>query len=413
MKDRRQKPRRAGTGLRPLPPEAALELKGQVARLTEALSTGAGPEALRDLATTRPEDAAWDLHLMQELEKARHAAVPALLAALFGKSPDKERQKALKRALHVLKTRGVPVADDLLPRKEPQGPIPQETPLFQGHLSPVFGHGESYVVLEAPRAILGGNFLVARVSDTYGFREFHLLNLNRRHREELWEQLRSEGVGRIAPAPPAYALRLLEEALALTPGGEPSRDDYLPLREALWRHLGRPEEAPTSDRLLPPPDPADRHAALGRSRDLVKTGFFGSWIPAFERIQPWLEKLKAAQESPLILTEQQQQQRRQSVQDDAIIALFPPETRSLWGRRLQKMSCFFYFLDRPEEARAAQAAGADLLSGEVSALTGENPFLQELVRQAVLLASELLRRQEGQSESSGLVAPSTTPLIWR
>jgi hypothetical protein len=75
-----------------------------------------------------------------------------------------------------------------------------------------------------------------------------------------------------------------------------------------------------------------------------------------------------------------------------------------------------YFLDlsgRSAEARAAQAAGDDLISGERSAISGENPFLQELVRYALMLAWEFLKQQEPQPQASPLIAPPTEPLIRR
>ncbi len=363
--------------------------------------------------TPRPEDLAWDLHLLRELEKIPHAAVPSLLAAFFGKSPDKKRRKALKRALHVLKTRGVSIPADLFPREEFEITAPTETPTVAAHLSPVFGNGERYVILEGPREILGGNLLVARLSDQHGFRECHPLSLKRKQRDEVWEELRTQGLTEWAAAPPGYALRLLEEALALTPDGEPSRDSYLPMRENLWRHVGHPDNAPALEELLPPLSPGERRGFLEQSRRLATSEICRSWLPSFEEITPWMDKLKEAQDSPLVLTEQQQQLRQEGVLDDATAALFPQDTRDRWGRRLLELAYFLDLSGRNEQARAAQAAGEDLLSGERSALAGENPFLQELVRYALMLAWEFLKQQEPKPEPSPLVAPPMEPLIRR
>ncbi len=44
-------------------------------------------------------------------------------------------------------------------------------------VTPIFGNGESYVILEGPPEILGGNFLVALINDQEGFQECVLLNL--------------------------------------------------------------------------------------------------------------------------------------------------------------------------------------------------------------------------------------------
>ena len=46
---------------------------------------------------------------MDALGDLSHPAIPPLLAALFGEARDKVRRKALKKTLHRLKTRGVPL----------------------------------------------------------------------------------------------------------------------------------------------------------------------------------------------------------------------------------------------------------------------------------------------------------------
>jgi hypothetical protein len=413
MKDRQKKTRRATAGLTPLPPESAAALQEQVARLGRALAAGDDPETFQDLITPRPQDPDWDLHLLRELEKIPHAAVPPLLAALFGQNADKERRKALKRALHVLQTRGVPVPADLLPREEPGSPAPGELPALLAQISPVFGNGERYVILDGPREVLGGNLLLARLSDQHGFKECHPLSLTRKQREEVWKEFRSQGLTEWATAPPGYALRLLEEALALTPDGEPSREAYLPLRETLWRQLGRPEETPSLKELLPDLTPGERCGSPEQSRSLATSELCRTWLPSFAEVTPWVEKLKETQDSPLVLTEQQQRMRQEGVLDEATAALFPPETRARWGRRLLEMAYFLDLSNRSEQARAAQATGEELLSGEKSSLAGENPFLQELVRYALMLAWEFLKQQESQSQPSPLLAPPTEPLIRR
>jgi hypothetical protein len=410
MKDRQRKTRRAAAAPPPLAPDRAAALEKQLARLREALAAGAEPEQLRDLVTLEPADLDWDLHLLRELAKIPHAAIPTLLAALFGQSPDKERRKALKRALHVLKTRGLPVPDDLLPREGLTSPTSPEASAVSAHMSPVQGHGEYYVILEGPREILGsGTILVSRVSDTDGLRLCLPLSMNKKRREDFWREFPSEGNNGVVPVPPAYALSLLEEALALTPDGEPQRDEYLPLRENLWRHLGRPDEAPTLDDLLPPLDPAERHRALEDSRTLARDELLLSWLPDLEEIKPWLEKLEALKDSPLVLTESQQAMRQDSGIDEATAALFPSADRPRWGRRLLKMAYFFHLKEQTEKVRAAQAAAAVLMSADPSPLAGENPFLRELVIYALLMAEEYLKQEKPQAEPSSLIIPPWNP----
>jgi hypothetical protein len=384
----------------------------QVSRLLEGLKAGEDPEELQKQVEVRPHDPVWDLHLIRLLEKADHPAVPGVLTALFAHSPDKARQKALRRALHVMKSRGVPVAPDLLPREEGLALTSGEPPRFEGYMSPLWGHGESFVFLEGPREVMDGNCLVARLQDEEGFRECHLLDLSRRQREEMWQELERDGLGPMVKAPPAYVLQLLEEHLALTPEGAAGAKDYLPVREILWRHLRRPAEEFSPEELLGPLTPEERRRFLEESPQLVNDELFRSWLPGWSDISPWREKLKAAGDSPLILSEHQQRQRLEGIRQQAVQALFPPASRPLWGRRLLRMAVFFHFMGNHDHAQAARVAGEDLLSGERGPLSGENPFLEELVIKALFLAEILARREEGEEQpSSGLILPPDPSLF--
>ena len=181
---------------------------------------------------------------MAALTDIGHPAIPGLLAALFGQAGDKARRKGLKRALHQLRTRGVPVPAELLPREEPV--IGQAKPVeTRALVSPVLGNGDSLVVLEAPKELLGGNFLVAVVNDTAGLREFHLLSLKSRQIEGMWEYYRQQGLSQWFPVPGPYAVKLLDPGFPgqgnapPTPAGPTSRSGT-----GSGKNWGRPEEAP-------------------------------------------------------------------------------------------------------------------------------------------------------------------------
>ena len=81
------------------------------------------------------------------------------------------------------------------------------------------------------------------------------------------------------------------------------------------------------------------------------------------------------EQSPLVLSDQQKAVRADALLDEATRALFPLETRPLWGRRLLTMAYYLELSQRPEEARLARVAAADLADPEPTALGGENPFL--------------------------------------
>ena len=388
-------------------------MAAQVAVVAAACDAGRDLESLKSLVTVNPQDTLWDLHLMAALAEVGHPAVPMLLAALFGQATDKARRKGLKRALHLLQSRGVPVPGELLPREEPV--IGKAKPVeTKALVSPILGNGDSVVVLEAPKEVLGGNFLVAVINDETGLRECHLLVLKSRQQTEFWEYYRRQGLADWFPVPGPYAVRLLEEAYRRREVATEASRRYASVREQIWKNWGRPEEAPDLEQMLPAIEPGERSRLLEQSRQLAGSPLFQSWLPGLEEITPWLDKVQEVEQSPLVLSDQQKAVRADALLAEATRALFPPETRPLWGRRLLAMAYYLELSQRPEEARLARVVAAELRHPESTALGGENPFLQGLVKMTLGLAwQESQKPQEAQDPSGLLSLPGESPLIRR
>jgi hypothetical protein len=401
---------RGGQEPAPLSPEARVRLESQVARVAESLETGVEPAALEALVSPEPQDPDWDGHLIAALGALSHPAIPPLLAALFGAARDKIRRKALKKALHRLQTRGVAIAADLLPKEEVSfaSPRPGAATVF---VSPIFGRGETYVILEAPTEVLGGNFLVSRISDQEGFKECVLLSLKRQQQAEVWDRFREQGLDQWFSPPPAYAVRLLEAAYARKGGSGTAQ--YGALREKIFRHWGRPEAAPDLDRELPAPAPPEMSGLLERSRQLALDPLLIAFLPGPEEITPWLAKLQEVEDSPLVLSEQQKQVRLDGVLDEATRALYPPETWPDWGRRLLTTAYYLHLEGREEDSRAARAAASTLAAPGLSPLAGENAFLKSLVQNTVALALNMQPPREPAAPSGLITPPGEAGLIRR
>jgi hypothetical protein len=408
--DRRKKTQGQPGAPVPLASEAEARLAGQMAGVVSALESGADPAALQKQVTPDPRDLQWDVHLMAALGALRHPAIPALLVALFGEAKDKVRRKALKKTLHLLKTRGVAVLEDLLPKEEISvgAPRPGTAAAF---VNPNFGDGDSYVILKGPPEILRGNFLVSLVSDREGLRECVLLNLKRQQQAEFWEHFRKQGFGDLLSPPPAYAVAMLEAAYTAHPNA-PGASQYGVVREKIMQHWGHPEATPDLEQTLPAINPSEQTRLLEESRKLALDPLFNSWLPGPEEITPWLTKLREVQDSPLVLSDQQKQVRIEAVLDEATRTLYPPETRADWGRRLKAMAYYLHLWRRDEDARAARAAAADLADPDRSTLTGGSPFLKGLVQYALRLAWEVQQPREPKT-GSGLLAPPDSSLLIR
>ncbi len=397
----------------PLPPAAAAALQSQLAAVMAACQQGADPKSLKGLVAEAPPDLLWDLHLMAGLANIRHPAIPGLLAEIFGQSPDPARRKALKRALHLLRTRGVPVPRELLPREAPV--IREEqSPATRARVSPILGNGDSIVVLEAPREILGGTFLVAFMNDAAGFQECQLLSLNNQQQKEFWEHYQEQGLAEWFPVPGPYAVRLLEEAYARQGRGGAAAGSYPGLRERIWKYWGRPEEAPDPEQTPPAPDPGEQTRLLEQSRQLAEEPIFHYWLPGLQEIEPWFHRLQEVLESPLVLADHQKQGRADALMQEAALALYPPESRERWRRRLLATAYYLDLSQRPETARIARAAAADLANPPGGVLARENPFLTGLVSLALRLALEDFRKTHEAPAPGGLLTlPGNSPLIRR
>jgi hypothetical protein len=410
---RQQKGRDRGGAAQPaLAPEAKDRLAGQVAAVAAALAGGAGPGDLKDLIIPDPQDLLWDEHLIGALGALNHPAIPAVLAAAFAGTLDKARRKALNKTLHRLKTRGVPVPDDLLPREAASlgAPRPGTAKVF---VSPQFSDGQSYVILEGPAEVLRGNFLVARLSDTQGFQECVLLNLKRQQLQEFWDKFREQGLDDWVSPPPAYVVRLLEETAASHPDAGGGTSHYLALREKIFQHWGLPETAPDLSQALPQVADGDRKRLLEQSPRLALDPWFHGWRPGPEEIEPWLERLQAVESSPLVLSEQQKQVRVDAVLDEATLALYPREGRADWSRRLMAAAYYLHLKERSEDAAAARTAAEDLGDEEGRGLRGENPFLKGLVQYALRLAWGARQPQEAAAPPGLVVAPGDPRLLRR
>ena len=412
MGRQRKGPGAGAPALPPLPADAAAALPDLVAQVAAALDAGRDPEDLQQLVAPTLGDPSWDLHLLAALSRLAHPGVPGLLAALFGANPDKPRRKALKRALHLLKTRGVPVPDALLPREEaPRLQAAGRGPAL-AYISQVLGNGQRYIILEGPKEVLGGNFLVAQVSDQEGIQECLVLSLKSRERQEFWDHLKEQGLTELAKPPAAYAVRLIDQANALKPEAE-SGSRYRSLKSRVWQEWGRPEEGQDEEALLPSLNPGEQSRLLDQSRDLVRVPLFFTWLPGPEEVAPWLQKMQEVQESPLVLSEPQRLARMDDMVGEATLALYPPETRDLWRRRLLAMAYFLDLRGQAQEARWAQAAALDLAAPARGPLAGENPFLKALVQAALQLAWEVTQKPGKEEPSSPILAPATESLLIR
>jgi len=410
VRDKKSSKKIREQSLAALAPEAQEGLEELLEKVKQTLAEGQEAAAVLELLASQPPgDLAWDLALIAGLGRIAHPAIPEALQRHFGPETDRHRQKALKKAFHVLKTRQVPVP---APISLAASPLVRPAPMAPSgcHISMVDGFGNRMIFLQVAKEGLGFNVLQALVNDREGLKDFYTLSLSKKRRRELLEEYNQDQLGRMVSVPPAYGLKLIEEAYSNTADlDSEGLATYRRVRDRLLERIDL-EAAPTLEDLLPRLEEHEAILYLEKSRELGLDEAFQTWLPAPEELASYFQKLREVYESPLVLTEDQKNERLDAVIAQAVAELFPLEQRPLLSRRLLEMAYFLDCLGKSEQARMAQAAGEDLKHRRV-VLQGENPFLRGLVWHSMLAIVEYLKDVEEAVEQERAVTAPPDPLI--
>jgi hypothetical protein len=342
---------------------APREEVGRAARLLHCLAR-AKPEEVQTLPA--PLAAAF-------VRVAGAAARTDLLVALSGHA-SKEIAKEAKRALHLLRARGVAVPEPARPPPPPPA-APLEPPL-PSYATVVDGHGERAVWL--PRNVPGKGIEIAQavVSDERGLLELQVGLLGRKEWRAfvkgLLERGAAMGVGEIDRAE-AHALVAAARALNEQTG------QRLPDGADLWlAPLGPPPPPPAPPELPPLPE-AEERAALAASGALHERPLLRGWLADEEHLRRTAARLDEIAVSPLYLDERQKADQQARTVADAVEAYLDPRRRTLLSARLRLVAAHLAQRGDAPGARAAAAASRALAAG---APGRDIPFARLLVEKA-------------------------------
>ncbi len=320
---------------------------------------------------------------------------PDLLWALSG-HPDRAVGKAARRALHVLRSRGVAVGERPLPPPVQIGAAAPEPEPELCRASAIDGFGDRVLWLPL-RVSHGLELWQVIVSDEAGVQQVQRGEISRRQLRAHFESIEREEVtlGRLSLA---RAAALIAEAVAL--GGEPRALAEL---QELTARLGPadPSLARPLSMGAPPPPAADEEARLSESAALFDERALASFVPAEEALRELALKIEEVDVSPLALDERQKVERRRRLLDDAIEAYFTPERRARMARRLFELVDLWAEHGQPAPAARAAAAARQLVA-KGPALG--NPFARRMFERLVREPAPLPEPEAAKSPG-GLILP--------
>lgn len=342
-----------------------------------------------------------DLILIEALARLPHPVMPAVLQTYFG-SDRKARRKVLKKAWHHLKAQGIAVPEEYFKEHGP-GILTSlgESVAATAYASRPEADGSRIVFLYLPGQSQPFNLLAFLANDEKGILDGYSLAMGRNDLKRFLEQVRTEVPSTMVSVDPGYAFGVLEAVWQLNPEADnEGAKTYQGARPLLQQRLG--------DRLIADvrallPEPTEVAGYVKDTANLLLLEDLSGWPLSTKELLPWLEKIKAVNESPLHLTQELREARYLDIIRQALQEFFPPARRQLLGQRLLHLAYYLECSDRPYQARLAQAAGLDV-ARERSLLEEESSFLTALFMYPIhVLIDEMDAQQQQQSVEPGRI----------
>lgn len=367
-----------------LDPDALLAMLRDPNRETQEIAAAA--EAPREeaaraarlalgLAKAKPEEIlSLPPPLALALVRAAAAAGRADVLAAAAAHPSKEVAKEGKRALYVLKLRGVAVPE--APRPAAPAPAAAPEPPPPCFASTVDGRGERAVWIGRTVPGKGIEIGQAVLSDERGLIELHVALLGRKEyrtfARDILERGRAMGVAEVdrerAKALVAAARRLNDATRPPPPGAD-----------AWLARLGPAQPLPDPAEAFPPLPEDEERAAVESSGRLHELPLVRGWLADEERLRALGGKLDEIAVSALYVDERQRAEAARAAVDGAVAAELDAAGRGRWAARLFAVAEHLQRAGDAVHARLAAAAARALRAG---APPDRIPFARLLVEKA-------------------------------
>jgi len=352
-------------GALPAQADAIRPANGDAHRLLESTDP-AGAAAV--LAWLLDKESA-ESHELLEVWLDEPAGQEAILA-LDEKALSKPGRKALRRARHQLKSRGVDV------KEAPPEPVVARLPSLDDSLSGALvtafdprGGRMVYIAEQSPSG--GARLFELALDDERGLLQVEVYSAGRSKVRGFLREIAGRGELMGCEVSPEAARALVARAEAVHPQDRPHPKGY-----GEWRsHLtGAPDGT-----ALPGDEAA---AALGEEHTpdrlaaavaLVRERRIGPWPPGGDLLERTAEKIRAGAESGLILAGGRRREQSDAALDEAIAEAYDEPGARLAAFRLREAAFVFWKNGDEDAARACLAAAAAFMDG-----AAENPVARAM-----------------------------------
>jgi hypothetical protein len=320
-------------------------------------------------------------------------AVEVLIRA-ESQAATKGARKALRRAIHHLRSQGVEVQ---LTRAERRSPILAESAdAGEAFVGPFDAHGHRVVLLLAP-ARVGIRFYQVLISDEQGVVDAEVREGGRAAARSAVKELRTRSQGALVSAPPAAARELLRRAILL---GTVEENDQT--RAVATEVETAPTDGKTPGELARGRlgvAPLGEAVAAAELRRRLEKGEVVPWLLRGEGLQALARELDSVEQSPLVLAEVQRRRRQAELIERAGERLFDDAARERLAARLEETA---YVLEGKGDEEGARSAAQ--VAQHVR--TEPNPLEVPLLRTLLELSLGPARRGVQEEQKGKLIVSS-------
>jgi hypothetical protein len=385
---------RAATAL-PGDADAIRPANGDPAALLRVLDAEAGARVLGWLLAHEPEAGAELADTWAEDPEAASGPLPRLQAD----SLPKAGRKALSRARHRLRSRGIEIADAPPAAMVAKLP-PIEEDLEAAFVSAVDPRGTRLAYLVESNPAGGVRLFELVLDEERGIVEFEVYATGRSKARQFLRDLRARERFPAVEAPIDAVRALVQQIAQGQPAARPLPRGFIEYRS----HVAEPGPGARTPGALAREalGPVSDAAALAQASELVRRHEIGPWPTAPSVLEKLAERIGELAKSPLVISAAARREQAQSLLSEAQAEVFAEPVATYTAQRLEESAYVLWKTDREADAKACLAAAASFRTG----VAAENPVaraLLEAVMAPVLAGLEEPAPRE--AEPSLLVKP--------
>jgi len=357
--------------------DAIRPANGDPGQLTDALDAEAARTVLAWLLEHEPASGGeLALFWADELEDA------SPLLALDPDTFPKPARKALRRALHRLRSRGVAVPTESAPATVAKL-APMDEAIDEARVTGLDPSGARIVYLANDRAGGGVRLFQAVIETQRGVLELEVFETGRARARRFLRDAEQRDPWPAVAVPPVTARALIATAAENQPRERSAPRAFVEFRSRL---CDAPPDTPTpSDLVREALDEPDITAAdaLDRAAAWFGTGELGPWPPPRERVDGLIERLQEISKSVVVVSGSAREEQVDTALTDALEDVFDETQRERIARQLEETAFVWWRTGRDAEAQTAIAAASAFRTTAPSENRAARGMIEVLLKPAI------------------------------